>query len=240
MEWKDLTGKTFGRLTAVSIFNGSRSKWNCDCTCGTKVIVFSSGLLSGNNKSCGCLRREATVARNTSHGMSKLSEYQNWKYMLKRCFNPAEKRYKDYAERGISVHPDFIKDFPAWFNEIGPKPDERTRWSVGRIDNNGWYTYGNMRWERDEEQARNHTLQANNTTGVCGVQVQTKTIAGRDYTSWIACWNDVYGKKKTKNFSTNKFGYEEAKQMAIDYRVMILKDLEQHGVVYADTHGVEK
>jgi hypothetical protein len=43
--------------------------------------------------------------------------------MNKRCFNRRNKRYKDYAERGISVHPDFVSDFPAWLKGMGTKPE---------------------------------------------------------------------------------------------------------------------
>ena len=238
MKWKDWTGKKFHKLAVVGSFQGSKSKWNCVCDCGESTVITSAAC--GRTKSCGCLLREVTAKRNTTHGMSKLPEYQNWKYMLKRCFNPSDKRYKHYAERGISVHTDFIKDFPTWFKEVGPKPDDRPRWSIGRQDNNGWYTYGNMRWERDEDQARNHSLQSNNTTGICGLQYQVKTISGKEYHSWVACWNDSSGKKITKNFSTNKFGHDDAKQMAIDYRAGMLVKLNDEGVFYAGTHGGEK
>ena len=237
---KDLLGIRVGRLIVVSAFNGSASKWNCLCDCGVSTVLFTSTLTSENTKSCGCARRDATILRNTTHGMSKKPEYQNWKGIMKRCFNPNDKRYKDYALRGISVHPDFIKDFPAWFAEIGSKPDDTARWSVGRIDNNGWYTYGNMRWERDEDQARNHSLQQNNTSGLCGIQNRVKTIAGKKYECFAACWNGADGKKKTKDFSTNKFGYDTAKEMAIAYRKAMIEGLAEHGIHYAASHGDTK
>lgn len=59
---KDLTGKTFGRLTVVAD-SGKRSYsrnviWICKCECGNTTHVPSSHLSSGNTKSCGCLQRE--------------------------------------------------------------------------------------------------------------------------------------------------------------------------------------
>ena len=187
-----------------------------------------------------CNRALANIKRCTTHGMSKRPEYSNWKDMKKRCFNTNNKRYQDYAERGISVHKDFVESFVKWFEEIGPKPQDGQKWSVGRIDNNCWYTYGNIRWELDDSQARNHTKQKNNTTGVTGLGIQTKVIAGNSYTSWIARWNSLDGKSCTKNFSTNKYGYEEAKQLAIAYRNKIIQELNAQGAGYAESHGSEK
>ena len=127
-----------------------------------------------------------------------------------------------------------------WFEEIGNKPQDGQKWSVGRIDNNGWYTYGNIRWELDNSQARNHTKQKNNTTGVTGLGIQTKIIAENSYTSWIAQWKSLDGKSCSKNFSTNKYGYEEAKQLAIAYRTKMIQELNKQGAGYAESHGSEK
>ena len=182
------------------------------------------------------------VERNTTHGLSKFPEYSNWKDMLKRCFNPKNKRFVDYAERGISVHEDFIKDFSCWLKEIGSKPDG-AGWSVGRIDNNEWYTYGNMRWETLEQQSRNHTKQKNNTSGVTGVKKQVKIIAGRTYTAWVASWNLLNMDKKTKrskNFSCDKFGENEAFILACDYRKLKIEELNEAGAGYAESHGSDK
>lgn len=186
------------------------------------------------------LSRSILVARNTTHGMSHLPEYSNWKDMKKRCFNPNNKRYKDYAKRGISVHNDFVESFPLWLEEIGPKPDTEQRWSVGRIDNNGWYTYGNMRWELDTQQARNHSKQDNNKSGVVGVHIRTTRIAGVEYKAWIAKWNLLDGTTKTKSFSFNKFGEQNAKCLAIECRSAKMKELNEMGADYADSHGSVK
>lgn len=233
-----MLGNKYERLTVIEQVD--KSKWRCQCECGEEKVYYTSQLKTGNNKSCGCLRKDTVVSRNTTHGLSKRPEYSNWKEMNKRCFNPNNKRYEDYAGRGISVHEDFVKDFPAWLAEIGPKPDDVHKWSVGRIDNNGWYTYGNIEWQLDETQSRNHSMQANNTSGVTGIQKQIKNVSGKDYESFVACWNGLDGKKRTKNFSTNKFGFEGAKQAAIDYRNERLAELNALGAGYADSHGSQK
>lgn len=239
MQWQDITGNKYNRLTVVDNFNGIRTKWNCICECGGKVVATSGQLRSGNTKSCGCLLRDVLKKRNTTHGMSYVPEYRIWKGILKRCFNKNDKRYKDYAERGISIHTDFAKDFPAWFTEVGKRPTDGQHWSIGRIDNNGWYTYGNMRWELDSEQAQNHTKQRNNTSGTTGIQIQKKVIAGTLYTAIVACWTEE-GKKRTKNFSADKYGYDKAMELALEYRINKINYLNENGASYAESHGSEK
>ena len=236
--WKDLTGKRFRKLLVVGKTADDRCSWNCVCDCGNLFITTSTRLGSGNTKSCGCLKRDVTILRNTTHGMSKYPEYSHWKDMNKRCFQE-NKRRVHYADRGISVHKDFIKDFPTWLREIGRKPTIPGRWSVGRKDNNGWYTYDNMRWELPPQQARNHTKQINNTSGITGVKQQVKVIAGRTYTSQVACWIDN-GKKRTKNFSEDKYGSAAAKSMAIAFREARILEMNNNGADYALSHGSDK
>lgn len=59
----DYTGKRFGKLTAierVGVHNAGKSRhgglWWCVCDCGREKIVPITQLLSGNAKSCGCLK----------------------------------------------------------------------------------------------------------------------------------------------------------------------------------------
>ena len=59
-EWqKDLTGQTFGRLTALSrVERKGKTHWICTCSCGGSVATSTYQLISGNTKSCGCLKKE--------------------------------------------------------------------------------------------------------------------------------------------------------------------------------------
>lgn len=59
--FKDLTGQRFGKLVAVKIVDrnvSSGKQWLCHCDCGNDIIVSARALLSGNTKSCGCLKKE--------------------------------------------------------------------------------------------------------------------------------------------------------------------------------------
>lgn len=57
----DLTGMRFGRLvaeykTSKRDYKGS-VYWHCRCDCGNEINVPADGLRTGNNLSCGCLKR---------------------------------------------------------------------------------------------------------------------------------------------------------------------------------------
>lgn len=58
----DLTGRKFGRLTAVEMTDKRDRKgsiyWKCRCDCGRETFVTSDVLRRGAVKSCGCLQRE--------------------------------------------------------------------------------------------------------------------------------------------------------------------------------------
>jgi len=56
----DLTGKRFGRLTVVGIYDRTPNgciRWRCRCDCGNEIPVFKSVLMRNNGsiKSCGCV-----------------------------------------------------------------------------------------------------------------------------------------------------------------------------------------
>lgn len=58
----DIAGRRFGRLVAMYPTDRRDSKysvyWHCRCDCGSETSVTEDGLVHGNYKSCGCLRRE--------------------------------------------------------------------------------------------------------------------------------------------------------------------------------------
>ena len=56
----NLSGKVFGRLTAVKPLTERESGfvvWECRCECGKTKNVTSRRLVTGGTKSCGCLHR---------------------------------------------------------------------------------------------------------------------------------------------------------------------------------------
>lgn len=58
-KYKDLTNQKFGKLIAKEIVGkvNTNKIWRCECECGNKEFYTTSHhLLSGNTKSCGCLK----------------------------------------------------------------------------------------------------------------------------------------------------------------------------------------
>lgn len=51
--FKDLTGRTFGKWTVVRLHSkGSKTRWWCRCLCGHERDVVSGNLLSGQSTGC--------------------------------------------------------------------------------------------------------------------------------------------------------------------------------------------
>lgn len=155
---KDLTGRRFGRLTAIERTSRKLAKtggyfWLCRCDCGTmKEVHVSSLSRDGGTRSCGCLHADSMHAL-AKHGMTGSAEMRAWAAMKQRCLNPKNKRYADYGGRGITVHPDWVRSFERFFADVGPRPSPTH--SLNRIDNNAGYEPGNVAWATRAEQRYN-------------------------------------------------------------------------------------
>lgn len=79
--------------------------------------------------------------------------YDALRAAIHRCSNPGSKLYHRYGARGIRVYEPWIKDWRQFAEYIGPRPTPSH--SLDRIDNDGNYEPGNVRWATDCEQNRN-------------------------------------------------------------------------------------
>ncbi len=77
-----------------------------------------------------------------------------WWSMIYRCTNPADKSYKSYGGRGISVC-DRWKSFENYYADTGDRPSDGM--TLDRIRNDGNYEPGNVRWASWTTQARNRS-----------------------------------------------------------------------------------
>ena len=149
----DLSGRRFWRWTVVKRAPSvdKHPRWECICDCGTKAAVYGALLRSGRSSSCGCFRRELTIARETTHGLSKTPLQQCYYNMKKRCDKPNNPAYKDYGGRGIRCLFKSFEEFAGWAARSGYAP----HLMLDRMDNNGNYEPSNCRWVTRAEQNRN-------------------------------------------------------------------------------------
>jgi hypothetical protein len=151
--FKDITGQRFGNLVALRPTGTTpeqRHRWLCQCDCGNQSVVVGSALTFGAIRSCGCLKTAANIAKNTTHGLGHCSEYLTFHAARKRCTDPNNISYKNYGGRGIKFLFESVEQFYA---ELGPKPTPAH--SIDRINNDGNYEPGNVRWATRAEQLRN-------------------------------------------------------------------------------------
>lgn len=194
--FKDIEGKKFNKLLVLGFAgkflcaNKLRPYWWCQCECGNIVKINGGHLRSQNTKSCGCSYYDVMV----THGMSISPEYNSYLGAKQRCETITNHKYKDYGGRGIEF---LFTSFEEFFAELGERPEPKNLYSLDRIDVNGNYEKGNVRWATSKEQSRNqrdtHYLIYNGKTKTLVewseiASISQFTLRGRINRSWcVAC-----------------------------------------------------
>lgn len=172
---KDLTGKRFGKLVAVSRVKKQYATqsvyyWNCKCDCGKLTCVQHSGLMFGKAKSCGCSRFKTSDGKLCGEmfaepqGRTKL--YAVWTSMKQRCLNPKSDSYKWYGLNGVKVCSEWMQfySFKQWALANGYADGLQ----IDRIEVTGDYSPSNCRFVKREvnQMNRRNTLKATFPDGV--------------------------------------------------------------------------
>lgn len=156
----ETVGKTFGLLTVVNELpersNSKRRHYRCRCACGGWALcVRGDNLRGGRTRSCGCENKRVLATHGLS-GQSGNSHYSRWRNIKNRTGNQKAHNYLHYGGRGISFHKPWADSFilfKSWLDDnLGPCPEG---WTLDRIDNDGDYEAGNLRWASAKTQRHN-------------------------------------------------------------------------------------
>lgn len=155
----NLVGNQFGRLWIIKFDRMDKyghSRWIAYCECGKLKTVTSNKLLLGKTRSCGCLQKDVTSQLNkvrATHRDIKSPEYKCWASMIQRCYNPKHDNFVNYGGRGIEVCSKWRESYLRFLEDVGRKPT--LQHSIDRINGNGNYEPGNVRWATRSEQEKN-------------------------------------------------------------------------------------
>lgn len=209
---QELTGRRFGRLVVIRQGKIVRREysygwmtevyWICACDCGAETEVAAKRLRNGQSKSCGCLRVEKSAENFRTHGESKGPEYKSWLHMNERCNNPSSGSFENYGGRGILCK---FNTFDEFLEHVGKRPSKKH--SIDRIDNDGHYEPGNVRWAVKTTQIRNRS----NTVHLCYMGsdrplAEWAEILGLDYGTlnarrlrgWHVAEEILFGRKRQR------------------------------------------
>lgn len=113
------------------------------------------------------LTNESPNNKRFTHGQTNSPEYNCFHHAKKRCQSPKNSCYRHYGGRGIEFR---FTSFEEFFAEVGKRPSPSH--SIERINNNGHYEKGNVRWATKEEQGKNKRNNVNIT-----IENETKTMS---------------------------------------------------------------
>jgi hypothetical protein len=189
---KDITGRKFGRLTAIKFWSRKNhaSFWLFKCECYNYHITSRYRVEKEDCTSCGCGWYERPA--NFKHGLCYSRIYRLYRSLLARCYYKKDKAFERYCGRGIKVCKEWknnFKKFYDWAINNGYK-DKLT---IDRIDNDKGYFPKNCRWITVKEQCnnkRNNRLLTFNgktqtlTQWAKELKISNNTIEGRLRLGW--------------------------------------------------------
>lgn len=144
------TGDRFGRLRVRKKVGSNTTGflWECRCDCGVVKVFAQIYLRRGDTRSCGCLKRDAVISRNTTHGKSRSAAYKKWCSMWARVRTP---HGGSACYVGVTVCKRW-GSFENFFDDMGDPPKGFT---LERKNIFRGYSPSNCEWIPASKQAQN-------------------------------------------------------------------------------------
>jgi len=139
------------------------------CICGKIFVSYINKIKMNRVKSCGCLPAERGRKMCYKHGLAYDELWKKWCIIKQRLFNPNNIGYKYYGGRGIGMYEPWINNAKL-FIEYCKTLDghDNKELTIDRINNNGNYEPGNIRFTTHSIQTRNRRMKKN-ISGFIGV-----------------------------------------------------------------------
>lgn len=179
----DLTGKRFGKLVVKSLFGKNKYgsvKWLCECDCGGTCYAYSSELNDGTRKACKNVLHRRLLNR------VEFDEHSAYIYVSGRD-KPAIIDKEDY-EKAKNFH--WNNETPYLYTTTTVQKNNKKqiirlhRLILGIEDNDVFVDHingnpldnrkSNLRVVTPQQNAFNHKVRKNNTSGVSGVRLIKK------------------------------------------------------------------
>lgn len=174
---KDLLAPVKPRKQIVA-FGTSKTLYEWAAHSGINAATIDARLHSGVSPERAVTE---SVKPREYHGNTRTAAYRRWVHIRQRCENPKDAGFCDYGGRGIKVCQRWRDSFVAFLEDVGEPPS--VDHSIDRIDNDGHYEPGNVRWATASVQQRN--TRRSKLVTIDGV---TKTL-----TEWVEESDIEYG-----------------------------------------------
>lgn len=152
-------------------YKNNRTKSIIICPEHGSFMQAPSEHLSG----CGCAQcgKLSALIKKKIKFVTKHPLYYTWLNIRSRCRDNKNESYNRYGAKGVNVSDEFYNSFIVFseYLESLPNYDKKLsdKWSLDRIDTNGNYERGNLRWADNFTQSRNRNVYAK--SGYEGIRI---------------------------------------------------------------------
>jgi hypothetical protein len=135
----------------------------------------------------------------------KRQAYNRWHKMMRRCYNERDQAFKNYGGRGIKVC-EAWHSFDAYYAETGSPPEPT--FTLDRIDNDGDYAPGNVRWASKALQGQNRRLANKSKPSILSIhgrfraQIRVQIARTFDTEAEALAWAEAVGDRIAQEAAT--------------------------------------